>query len=116
MANYPCQDCKNYMCKYTVDLGIYGGKETRMKRTCAEQGVYCIHQAIATPCKRSNCAYWKHENSVNGISWCDKCIPMQNNNGDCELSCKACMVPDTFDLWTREEIAFICDDNEEEEE
>lgn len=105
MANFPCQDCKAYMCKYEVKCGTYS--VTRMKRTCAAQGVECVHQTSATPCKRSNCAYWNHDNSVNGISWCEKCEPYMGDNGETELSCKACMLPDTFDLWNMEEIAFI---------
>lgn len=104
MANFPCQDCKLYMSKYNTSNGT-----PKLRRTCAAQGIYCVHQNSAVPCKRTNCQYWKHENSVNGIAWCDKCQQGFDHlhDYDVTLTCKACMVPDAFVLYNDDELEFV---------
>lgn len=108
MANYPCQDCKKYMEKYDIDFGSC--HQQRMRRTCAEYGVVCVHQLNATPCKRSNCAYWDHTSSVNGISWCTMAQPyIDTRTGEVVYTCMAVMIPESFDQWTPDELKLIED-------
>lgn len=102
MPNYPCQDC-GYLVKY---ISVFDNK-SHMQRTCVAKGIECVHQNAAFPCKRTNCKFWEHGDSVNGIAWCEQCWQRRGPGDVLTLSCAACMAPSTFDPYDEEEFEML---------